>query len=224
MAGEHAVPLAPAASSSRAPGCTGAARHQIAANLRRRLAPEAGSRLRLFTCMPLSEAGLESAGVEVQPNTYAWLKGQWSDPDVRDGVDLVGTSLVESGVVHADRYLAGVGRLIAQQGVTRYFAHRRESADKLALIRARRGRDRPAEPAAGDRGAPRTGQRDPHQLSRPPSSTPCRSSSPTPACRPSCATCPRAGTCPGVDAAAEAFLRRVTTSAVGSHQLVAVGC
>ncbi|MGI3781508.1 MAG: hypothetical protein ACRYG2_12100, partial [Janthinobacterium lividum] len=118
------------------PGVSGAARQQIAANLRRRLGPELGTRLRLFTCMPLSDAGLEAAGVEVQRNTYAWLKGRWSDPDVRDGVDLVGTSLVESGVVDAGMYLAGVGRLVASQGVTRYLAHRRESDVKLAQIRA----------------------------------------------------------------------------------------
>ena len=51
--------------------------------------------------MPLVDAGLESAGVEVLRNTYAWLKGRWSNPDVRDGVDLIGSSLVESGVVDA---------------------------------------------------------------------------------------------------------------------------
>jgi len=99
--------------------------------------PFAGvARLRLFTCLPGGDAGLAPAGVEVRRNTYAWLKGRWADPEVRDGVDLVGSSLVESGVVDAEAYLVGVRRLVAKQGVTRYLAHSREPDRRLARIRA----------------------------------------------------------------------------------------
>jgi hypothetical protein len=47
------------------------------------------------------------------------------------GADLVGTSLVETGVVDPDRYLEAVQALARAHGATRYFAHRRESSDKL---------------------------------------------------------------------------------------------
>ena len=205
------------------PGVTGAARQQIAANLRRRLAPEAGTRLRLFTCMPLADTGLEAAGVEVQPNTYAWLKGRWSDPDVRDGVDLVGTSLVESGVVDTGAYLDGVARLVAQQGVTRYLAHRRESDDKLARIRAL--------------GVEITLPRLPLEIEArrgPVNATLISFPSTVVHTLPVvladtrvqtfvCAV-PESWYAPGVDAAAEAFLRRVTSSAQTSHHLAAVAC
>lgn len=100
------------------------------------LAPGAGTRLRVFTCMPAGEAGLASVGTEVTRNTYAWLRSRWSDPEVLAGVDLVGCSLVESGIVDPEAYLAGVARLVAEQGVTRYLAHRREPDDKLAQVRA----------------------------------------------------------------------------------------
>ncbi len=147
------------------PGVTGAARQQIAANLRRRLGPEAGTRLRLFTCMPLADAGLESAGVGVSSNTYAWLQGRFGHPDVLDGVDLIGTSLVESGVV-ARRRLPGGG------GPSRRGPRRDALPGAPPRVRRQarphprpRRRGGPAHPAAGDRGASRTGQRDPHQLS-----------------------------------------------------------
>ncbi|HEY0240559.1 MAG TPA: hypothetical protein VGC37_18160 [Friedmanniella sp.] len=205
------------------PGVTGAARQQIAANLRRRLAPEAGTRLRLFTCMPLRDAGLESAGVEVQRNSYAWLKGRWSDPDVRDGVDLVGTSLVESGVVDAGRYLAGVGRLVAQQGVTRYLAHRREADDKLAQIRA--FGVEVALPRLPLEIEARQGRVNATLISFP--STVVHTLPVVLAdtrVRTFVHGVPDDWYAPGVDPAAEAFLRRVTTSALGSHPMAAVAC
>lgn len=205
------------------PGVTGAARQQIAANLRRRLAPEAGTRLRLFTCMPLADAGLESAGVEVQRNTYAWLKGHWSNPDVRDGVDLIGTSLVESGVVDAQMYLDGVGRLVARHGVTRYLAHRRESDAKLALIRSLGVEI--ALPSLPLEIEARRGPVNATLISFP--STVVHTLPVVLAdTRVTTLVCdvPDSWYVPGVDAAAEAFLRRVTTSALGSHQLAAVGC
>lgn len=52
---------------------------------------------------------------------------------------MIGTSLVESGVVDAGRYLAGVAAVTEQFGAGRYFAHRREDDAKLASIAASTG-------------------------------------------------------------------------------------
>jgi len=205
------------------PGMTGAARQQVAANLRRRLAPEAGTRLRLFTCMPLTDAGLESAGVGVSANTYAWLQGHFGQPDVLDGVDLIGTSLVESGVVDGDAYLAGVGRLVEQQGVTRYLAHRRESDTKLDRVRALGVEV--ALPSLPLEVEARRGPVSATLISFP--STVVHTLpvvlADTRVVTQVCAV-PDDWFLPGVDPAAEAFLRRVTTSALSSHRLGAVAC
>jgi hypothetical protein len=186
-------------------------------------ATEAGTRLRVFTCMPLSEAGLEASGVEVRQNTYAWLKGRWCDPEVLDGVDLVGSSLVESGIVDELAYLTGVGRLVAQQGVTRYLAHRREPDDKLAQVRA----------LGVDVVLPRLpleieARRGP--VSRTLISFPSTGVHTLPVVLAGtgvvtlfCAL-PDSWYAPGVGAAADAFLRQVTASALSNHQLAAVAC
>lgn len=105
------------------------AREQIADSVRRRLAPDSGCRLHLFTCLPV-----DLPGVPQFRNDFAWVRGRYPTPSVRPGADLVGTSLVETGVVDADSYVRGVAGLIQEHGVTRYFAHRKEAADKLARI------------------------------------------------------------------------------------------
>jgi hypothetical protein len=53
---------------------------------------------------------------------------------VKDTGDLIGTSLVETGVVDEAHYLQGVQNLIRSHSVDRYFAHRLENDDKLARI------------------------------------------------------------------------------------------
>ncbi len=105
------------------------ARNQIAGNVRRRLSPEHGGRLRLFTCMPV-----DLAGVEVIRNDFSWVRTQHRAPEVLPTADLVGTSLVESGVVQGERYLLGVESLLARYAANRYFAHRKEAEWKLDLI------------------------------------------------------------------------------------------
>jgi hypothetical protein len=105
------------------------ARNQIADSLRRRLEPGAGCRLTVFSCLPV-----ELRHARVVRNTYAWLRARHPRPPVKQAADLVGTSLVEAGVVSADEYLAGVASLSAQHGVDRYFAHRKEDDSKLARI------------------------------------------------------------------------------------------
>jgi hypothetical protein len=105
------------------------ARDQIAGNARRRLSPTVGCRLRLFTCMPI-----DLAKVEILRNDYSWVRERYGSPEIRLGADLVGTSLVESGVLQAEAYLAGVESLIGTNGVRRYFAHRKEADWKLDLV------------------------------------------------------------------------------------------
>ncbi len=55
------------------------------------------------------------------------------------GADLVGTSLVETGVVEPVPYQEAVAALARAHGATRYFAHRRESAEKLRALEAATG-------------------------------------------------------------------------------------
>jgi hypothetical protein len=105
------------------------ARDQVAGTVRRRLSSHTGCRLRLFTCMPL-----EVQGIRIIHNDFSWVRARHPAPQLKPGADLVGTSLVESGVVKADSYLAGVETLITRYQVDRYFAHRKEADWKLDLI------------------------------------------------------------------------------------------
>jgi hypothetical protein len=105
-----------------------AAREQLAGRVRRRLAD---ADLRLFTALPVL-----LPGVEVARNDYAWVRSRWPVPEVTPAADLVGTSLVETGVVQPERYQLGVQSLVDRYQVARYFAHRKESESKLSQIAA----------------------------------------------------------------------------------------
>jgi hypothetical protein len=105
------------------------ARDQISSSVRRRIGPESGCRLGLFTSLDV-----DLPRVAVTRNTFAWVRSRFPVPEVKLGSDLVGTSLVETGVVDADAYLGGVASLVEQYGVDRYFAHRKESDVKLAAV------------------------------------------------------------------------------------------
>jgi hypothetical protein len=105
------------------------ARDQIAGSARRRLSPSVGCQLRLFTCMPI-----DLPKVEILRNDYAWVRDRYGSPEIRPETDLVGTSLVESGVLQAEAYLTGVETLIATSRAHRYFAHRKEANWKLDLV------------------------------------------------------------------------------------------
>jgi hypothetical protein len=70
------------------------------------------------------------------PNSYAWTRSR-STPQVLPGaVDLLGASLVQTGVISAPAYLAAVRSLAARYPAVRYHAHRREGAEHLAAIAA----------------------------------------------------------------------------------------
>jgi hypothetical protein len=73
-------------------------------------------------------------GVRIIRNDFSWVRARYPLPQLTNGADLIGTSLVESGVVKADCYVDGVETLIRRYAVDRYFAHRKEADWKLDLI------------------------------------------------------------------------------------------
>jgi hypothetical protein len=129
VAGEHLSRWHRVATPSQRRQITALARDQVAGTVRRRLSPHSGCRLRLFTCMPV-----DVEGVRVIPNDFSWLRARHPVPQVTSEADLVGTSLVESGVVKADSHLDAVETLIKRYEAGRYFAHRKEADWKLDLI------------------------------------------------------------------------------------------
>ncbi|MDX3227546.1 hypothetical protein [Streptomyces sp. ME19-01-6] len=102
----------------------------VSATARRRLTPGGDRRVEVFSSMPVEPP----AGVTVTANSFAWTRARFGPPLLTRGTDLVGTSLVETGVVDLERYLEAVASLARTHGATRYFAHRRESADKLHRV------------------------------------------------------------------------------------------
>ena len=104
----------------------------LAALARRRLAPSRRRTLEIFTAM--SVPALD--GFTVTPNSLGWTRSRFGPPAIAAGTDIVGTSLVETGVVDPERYQEAVATLAQVHGAARYFAHRRESADKLHRLAA----------------------------------------------------------------------------------------
>ncbi|MFE2678565.1 hypothetical protein [Streptomyces hygroscopicus] len=102
----------------------------VSATARRRLTPDNGRRVEVFSSMPVEPP----PGVTTTANDFAWTRARFGPPRLTGGTDLVGTSLVETGVVDLERYLEAVGSLARAHGATRYFAHRRESAEKLSRV------------------------------------------------------------------------------------------
>lgn len=107
----------------------GRRRRQVAALASRRLAPGGHCRVSLFTAMPV-----QLDGAQVTRNDFSWVRSRFPTPEVKGHADLIGTSLVETGVVDEAHYLRGVQTLAANHFVDRYFAHRKESDAKLAQI------------------------------------------------------------------------------------------
>lgn len=108
----------------------------VSSSARRRLTPREGRRVEVFSSMPVTET---PDGVTVTANDFAWTRARFGPPRITKGADMVGTSLVETGVVDADHYLAAVRALARTHGATRYFAHRRESAEKLHRLAGETG-------------------------------------------------------------------------------------
>ncbi|NUP38063.1 MAG: hypothetical protein HOY76_13855 [Streptomyces sp.] len=107
----------------------------FASAARRRLTPGGRRRIELFSAMPATPP----AGMALRTNAFGWTRGRFGPPSVLAGTDLIGTSLVETGVVDPEHYLAVVADLAARHGARRYFAHRKESQDKLHRLAAETG-------------------------------------------------------------------------------------
>lgn len=108
----------------------------VSSSARRRLTPSERRRVQIFSSMPIEET---PRGVTVTANDFGWTRARFGPPRITKGADMVGTSLVETGVVDGERYLDAVRALARAHGATRYFAHRRESADKLHRLAVETG-------------------------------------------------------------------------------------
>lgn len=108
----------------------------VSNSARRRLTPGGRRTVAVFSAMPIESV---PEGVRVDLNDFAWTRARFGPPRVSKGADLVGTSLVETGVVDPDRYVEAVRALALTHGATRYFAHRRESAEKLHRLAVETG-------------------------------------------------------------------------------------
>ncbi|MEU5886570.1 hypothetical protein ABZ835_06985 [Streptomyces sp. NPDC047461] len=108
----------------------------VSASARKRLTPSERRRVQIFSSMPMEET---PAGVTVSANVFAWTRARFGPPRITKGADMVGTSLVETGVVDGERYLEAVRTLAKAHGTTRYFAHRRESTEKLHRLAVETG-------------------------------------------------------------------------------------
>jgi hypothetical protein len=108
----------------------------VSSSARRRLTPSAGRRVEVFSSMPVEET---PEGVTVTANDFGWTRARFGPPRITKGADMVGTSLVETGVVDGERYVEAVRGLAKAHGVDRYFAHRRESTEKLRRLASETG-------------------------------------------------------------------------------------
>ncbi|WP_367321180.1 hypothetical protein [Streptomyces sp. HUAS ZL42] len=108
----------------------------VSSSARRRLTPGGERSVEVFSSMPIDET---PRGVRVTANGFSWTRARFGPPRITKRADMVGTSLVETGVVDGERYLEAVRALAKAHGVARYFAHRRESADKLHRLTAETG-------------------------------------------------------------------------------------
>ncbi|MFF2957354.1 hypothetical protein ACFVT1_00225 [Streptomyces sp. NPDC057963] len=107
----------------------------VTARARSRFIPSATRTVEVFTAMPVEAP----PGVTVTSNTFAWTRARFGPPLLTKGADLVGTSLVETGVLDRAQYLEAVAALARTHQATRYFAHRRESTEKLHALEAATG-------------------------------------------------------------------------------------
>ncbi|MEV7285255.1 hypothetical protein AB0O01_11945 [Streptomyces sp. NPDC093252] len=108
----------------------------VSSAARRRLTPEPDRRVEIFSSMPIEEI---PDGVTVTANDFAWTRARFGPPRIIKGADMVGTSLVETGVVDGERYVDAVRTLAKTHQAARYFAHRRESAEKLHRLHGETG-------------------------------------------------------------------------------------
>jgi hypothetical protein len=96
----------------------------------RLLSPSLSRSLTVFSC--LAEA--TPIGARALANRYEWTRSTRRPDIIDDQVDILGVSLVGTGLVERDAYLDAVGRLSRGAAAVRYIAHRREPEEMLAEI------------------------------------------------------------------------------------------
>ncbi|CAM5248357.1 Glycosyltransferase family 4 protein OS=Streptomyces tendae OX=1932 GN=F3L20_04260 PE=4 SV=1 [Streptomyces tendae] len=112
----------------------------MSAVARRRLSPGRDRTVEVFTSMPMADV---PPGVTVRAHTFAWTRDRFGPPRVTQGADLVGTSLVETGVVDADAYVRAVGSLARTHGAALLRAPPRDHREAAPAGRGDRPGDRP---------------------------------------------------------------------------------
>jgi hypothetical protein len=94
------------------------------------LSPSIDRSIDVFSCLRRATPG----GATPLINRYSWTRARWRPQLVTDEVDLLGTSLVDTGVVQRNAYLGAVAACAQLGKPVRYLAHRRESENLLAEI------------------------------------------------------------------------------------------
>ncbi len=100
-----------------------------AARAVRLLSPSESREIAVFSCL----RDVTPIGAIALANRYSWTRS-WRTPDLKDEVDVLGTSLVTTGVVGRRPYVDAVSDLARRHGPLRYLAHRRESDNLVAEI------------------------------------------------------------------------------------------
>jgi hypothetical protein len=96
----------------------------------RLLTPSARRTIDVFTCL----RDATPIGAVELANRYRWIRSRHVPEVIDDQVDLIGTSLVDSGVVGRHAYLNAVATIARRGAPVRYVAHRREAAHLVAEI------------------------------------------------------------------------------------------
>ncbi len=105
-------------------------RMALEARATRLLTPSVRRRLTVFSCL----RDATPLGASRVDNRYSWARA-WRTPDiVDDRVDVLGISLVDSGLIRRAAYVDAVADLVRRHAPVRYFAHRRESDSLVAEI------------------------------------------------------------------------------------------
>lgn len=109
-------------------------RQPLGARATRFFASRAPGRLQLFTVLPAEPP----PNAQLKQHDYAWTRQQFGAPRIEGDLTVVGSSLVETGILDRTAYLkAVVAQAAAASGNGFYIAHRREAPEKLAEIAAR---------------------------------------------------------------------------------------
>ncbi|WP_375503745.1 hypothetical protein [uncultured Jatrophihabitans sp.] len=94
------------------------------------LTPSVRRRLTVFSCL----RDATPVGASRVDNKYSWARA-WRTPEIIDDrVDVLGISLVDSGLVERAAYVDAVAALVRRHAPVRYLAHRRESDSLVAEI------------------------------------------------------------------------------------------